>query len=63
MENLLATGAQAVISANPGCLLQLMHGLRRRGMRGMPAFHMVELLDASMRGVSVQALLREKRSG
>jgi glycolate oxidase iron-sulfur subunit len=63
VENLLATGAQAVISANPGCLLQLMHGLRRRGMRGMPAFHMVELLDASMRGVSVQALLREKRSG
>jgi glycolate oxidase iron-sulfur subunit len=51
VENLLATKADAVISANPGCLLQLMSGLRRRGHAGMPAFHMVELLDASIRNV------------
>ncbi len=58
VENLLSTGAQAVLSANPGCLLQLMNGLRRRGLKAMPAFHMVELLDASIRGVSVESLLR-----
>jgi glycolate oxidase iron-sulfur subunit len=52
VENLLATHAEAVVSANPGCLLQLMNGLRRRGLDAMPAFHMVELLDASMRGVA-----------
>jgi glycolate oxidase iron-sulfur subunit len=49
VENLLATKADAVISANPGCLLQLTSGLRRRGLRTMPTFHMVELLDASIR--------------
>ena len=32
VENLLTTGAEAVLSANPGCLLQLMNGLRRRGL-------------------------------
>ena len=48
---------QAVLSANPGCLLQLMNGLRRRGLKAMPAFHMVELLDASIRGVSADELL------
>ena len=57
VDNLLSTGAQAVASANPGCLLQLMHGLRRRGLKTMPAFHMVELVDASIRGVSNEALL------
>ena len=57
VENLLTTGAQAVISANPGCLLQLMNGLRQRGLKAMPAFHMVELLDASIRGITVDDLL------
>lgn len=57
VENLLSTGAQAVLSANPGCLLQLMNGLRRRGLKAIPAFHMVELLDASIRGVSIENLL------
>ncbi len=57
---LLATHSDAVVSANPGCLLQLMSGLRRRGEKTMPAFHMVELLDASIRGESTEALLRRK---
>jgi glycolate oxidase iron-sulfur subunit len=58
VENLLTTSAEAVLSANPGCLLQLMNGLRRRGLKAMPAFHMVELLDASIRGVPAGELLR-----
>ena len=57
VENLLSTDTQAVLSANPGCLLQLMNGLRRRGLNTMPAFHMVELLDASIRGLSAEDLL------
>jgi glycolate oxidase iron-sulfur subunit len=61
-EHLLATGAQAVISANPGCLLQLMNALRRRGAAELPTFHMVELLDASIRGLTVDQLLHSKRS-
>jgi glycolate oxidase iron-sulfur subunit len=59
-KHLLAANAQAVVSANPGCLLQLMSGLRRSGHAEMPAFHMVELLDASIRGVGVDGLLRER---
>lgn len=62
VENLLTTGAEVVLSANPGCLLQLMNGLRRRGMKEMPAFHMVELLDASIRGVSVGDLLKGRQN-
>ena len=61
VENLLTTGAQAVLSANPGCLLQLMNGLRRRGMKEMPAFHMVELLDASIRGVDADGLMQGRQ--
>jgi glycolate oxidase iron-sulfur subunit len=56
VEKLLATKAEAVISANPGCLLQLMSGLRRRGLQTMPTFHMVELLDASIRNAAPEAL-------
>jgi glycolate oxidase iron-sulfur subunit len=62
VDNLLLTGADAVVSANPGCLMQLMSSLRRRGHKPMPAFHMVELLDASMRGVSAETLLHEKKT-
>jgi glycolate oxidase iron-sulfur subunit len=54
VDNLLATKAEAVISANPGCLLQLMSGLRRRGLATMPTYHMVELLDASIRNVPLK---------
>ena len=60
VTHLLATRAAAVVSANPGCLLQLMSGLRRRGERELPAFHMVELLDASTRGAAVDELLHRK---
>ena len=58
VTHLLATQAAAVVSANPGCLLQLMSGLRRRGEKTLPAFHMVELLDASIRGISANQLLQ-----
>jgi glycolate oxidase iron-sulfur subunit len=57
VAHLLATGAEAVVSANPGCLLQLMSGLRRAGEKELPALHMVELLDASIRGLTPAQLL------
>jgi glycolate oxidase iron-sulfur subunit len=62
VEKLLAANAEAVISANPGCLLQLMSGLRRRGLEAIPTFHMVELLDASIRNVSPATLKNQKPS-
>jgi glycolate oxidase iron-sulfur subunit len=60
--HLLDARSQAVVSANPGCLLQLMSGLQRRGERTMPAFHMIELLDASIRGVTVDSILSGEKS-
>jgi glycolate oxidase iron-sulfur subunit len=62
VSHLLDLRSQAVVSANPGCLLQLMSGLRRRGERTLPAFHMVELLDASIRGLTVDQILRGEKS-
>jgi len=47
----------ALISANPGCLLQLQAALRRAGHAELPTFHMVELLDASLRGLTPAQLL------
>jgi glycolate oxidase iron-sulfur subunit len=60
--HLLDIRSQAVVSANPGCLLQLMSGLRRRGERTLPAFHMVELLDASIRGLTADQILSGEKS-
>jgi glycolate oxidase iron-sulfur subunit len=44
-----ATGAELLVTSNPGCLLQITDALRRQG-REMPTAHMVLVLDASLRG-------------
>jgi glycolate oxidase iron-sulfur subunit len=62
VDHLLETHSQAVVSANPGCLLQLMSGLRRRGEATLPTFHMVELIDASIRGLSADQILSGEKS-
>jgi glycolate oxidase iron-sulfur subunit len=54
-RHVLATGAQVLASANPGCLVQLATTLRRFGSP-LPALHPVELVDASIRGVPAARL-------
>ena len=49
-EHVLATGAQAYASANPGCLVQVSQALQRQ-KQPLPALHPIELVDASIRGV------------
>ena len=39
-----STGATAVVTANPGCILQIQQGLRERG-RDVAVLHLVEILD------------------
>jgi glycolate dehydrogenase iron-sulfur subunit len=56
----LETGAQALASANPGCLVQLATALRRQGRR-LPALHPVELVDASIRNVGTARALTNAR--
>jgi glycolate oxidase iron-sulfur subunit len=47
MDDVEQTGATVIATANPGCMLQLEAGLRRRGLPGR-VVHVVELLDESM---------------
>lgn len=51
LGNALATGAQVIATANPGCMLQLRAGLRRKGGSAatVQVRHVVELLDESYR--------------
>jgi glycolate dehydrogenase iron-sulfur subunit len=58
--NVAATGAEAYAAGNPGCLVQVSRYLRRAG-RPLPAFHPIELLDASIRGVARDRLLASAR--
>ncbi len=44
MINIRGTGAQAIVTANPGCMLQLRAGVEIHGM-GQEVMHVVELLD------------------
>ena len=54
MGHVLSTGAQAVVTANPGCLLQLAAGLRERG-NPAPVYHVVEVLDRAYAVAEAQA--------
>jgi glycolate oxidase iron-sulfur subunit len=59
-ERVLAVEPDAYTAANPGCLVQVTAALRRAG-RPLPAFHPVELVDASLSGVDADELLRRAR--
>ncbi len=54
-----AAAPDALVAANPGCLLQI--SAHMDGAAGVPTFHPVELLDASLRGVGADELLRRRR--
>ncbi len=49
VENLLATGAEAVIAANPGCALQIASQSEALG-RPLAVYHPMEVLRASIEG-------------
>jgi glycolate oxidase iron-sulfur subunit len=44
VRHVLATGATAVVTANPGCILQIQQGLREAGS-SVDVLHLVEILD------------------
>ena len=48
VENIRATGADAVVTANPGCIIQIQQGLEG-GARPIRVLHIVELLDEAYR--------------
>lgn len=44
MESVNSTGAQVIVTSNPGCMLQLAAGVKKFG-RGQRVAHVVEILD------------------
>ena len=56
VRNALATQPDVVATGNPGCLLQLRSGLTTAGSQ-VSVLHMVQLVDASIRGASPDSLL------
>src|SRR5438094_66713 len=48
IDAILATRPDAVVTGNPGCMLQLAAGLRSRGREGIPVLHLVEVLDRAL---------------
>jgi glycolate oxidase iron-sulfur subunit len=44
MDSVNGTGAQVVVTANPGCMLQLAAGVRKFG-QGQRVAHVVQILD------------------
>ena len=48
-QNLLDTGAEAVIAGNPGCALQISAQSERLGRR-LDVYHPIELLSMSIEG-------------
>ena len=55
-NNILKTGAQIIVTSNPGCMLQIQASLKKMGRDGLPMAHPVEVLDASLRGEPVETL-------
>lgn len=65
-KNALATTPEIIVSANPGCMIQLASGLQHEGASNIKVRHLVELLDESYRraeGRHVRRRIRPDRSG
>jgi glycolate oxidase iron-sulfur subunit len=64
--NIVATGARLLVTANPGCLMQVASAVERRveseGRDPLGMAHTIEVLDASIRGLPVDALLSGTRA-
>ncbi|GAB3889971.1 hypothetical protein GCM10027612_33300 [Microbispora bryophytorum subsp. camponoti] len=50
-EHVLAAGADLLVSANPGCTMQIAASVRRAGKGEIRVAHTAEVLDASLRGL------------
>jgi glycolate oxidase iron-sulfur subunit len=57
-DHIEATGADAVVTSNPGCVMQIRAAAQAAGHH-RPIVHLVEILDASARGVDSATFLRE----
>jgi glycolate oxidase iron-sulfur subunit len=61
-RNVLATGASLLVTANPGCLMQVASSVDRLGGRIRLA-HTAEVLDASIRGLPPESVGQASSGG
>ena len=54
-RNVLATGASVLVTANPGCLMQIAASVQRLGVH-LTLAHTITVLDASIRGLPVSVI-------
>jgi len=47
IANIRATGAEVVVTANPGCLMQLWYGIRKHGL-SVRLMHLADFLRAAL---------------
>jgi glycolate oxidase iron-sulfur subunit len=55
-QNIISLDPQCIATANPGCLLQIRSALQRMD-KNVPMLHPIELIDASIRGLSLKETL------
>jgi glycolate oxidase iron-sulfur subunit len=55
-QSVWGAGGELLVSANPGCAMQIAAALRAQGTP-MPVAHVAQVLDASLRGLPASALL------
>jgi glycolate dehydrogenase iron-sulfur subunit len=60
--NIVATGAELLVTANPGCLMQVASAIERSG-HPMGMAHTIEVLDASIRDLPVATLTEKHNAG
>ncbi len=56
VQNCLSTRPDMVVSANPGCIMQIGSGIKRAG-KSVPVVHMIEVMDAAIQGTPASELL------
>ncbi len=61
MDNILATGANVVVTGNPGCMMQIALGARQKGYE-LAVLHPVQLLDESYQVNGTYVVLNQDES-
>jgi glycolate oxidase iron-sulfur subunit len=61
-RHVLATGAELLVTGNPGCWMQIATSLARMGHL-LPVTHTVQIVDASLKGLPAPAMVHQSRHG